>query len=158
MAVGPQVTMTLNPQIDQFAHQAWLPVVRAICPPIFDGHVLALDVASFLQALAERSHEIFCPRLGSAVEGPDRGQSLLLRARRERPRCRRAAEQRDELAASDESCHLIPQPEGLRPHDSKVEPAPAVSFGPSRRGLPGLFRTACCRVPCRPGSFRRAYR
>jgi hypothetical protein len=32
----------------------------------------------------------------------------LTRPRRERPRCRRAAEQRDELASSDESCHLIP--------------------------------------------------
>jgi hypothetical protein len=33
---------------------------------------------------------------------------LLLRSRRERPRRRRAAEQRDELAAPDAKCHLIP--------------------------------------------------
>ncbi|HEX6614289.1 MAG TPA: hypothetical protein VF022_10530, partial [Rhodanobacteraceae bacterium] len=32
----------------------------------------------------------------------------LLRPRRERSRGRRTAEQRDELAALDESCHLIP--------------------------------------------------
>jgi hypothetical protein len=32
----------------------------------------------------------------------------LLRPHRERPNRRPAAEQRDELAASDESCHLIP--------------------------------------------------
>jgi hypothetical protein len=32
----------------------------------------------------------------------------LLRVRREWPRSRRAADQRDELAASDESCHVIP--------------------------------------------------
>jgi hypothetical protein len=32
----------------------------------------------------------------------------LLRARRERPSGRRAAEQRDELAAPDAKCHLIP--------------------------------------------------
>ncbi len=38
----------------------------------------------------------------------------LLRARHERRRHHRAAEQRDELAASDESCHLIPQ-EGCGP-------------------------------------------
>ena len=43
-----------------------------------------------------------------AAEEPDHRHRRLLRARRERPRGRRAAEQRDELAASDESCHLIP--------------------------------------------------
>jgi hypothetical protein len=32
----------------------------------------------------------------------------LLRARRERPRRSRAAEQRDELAPSNAECHLIP--------------------------------------------------
>jgi hypothetical protein len=31
----------------------------------------------------------------------------LLRARRERPRRRRAAEKRDELAATDVDCHVI---------------------------------------------------
>jgi hypothetical protein len=41
----------------------------------------------------------------------------LLRTRRKRPRCNRAAEQRHKLAASDESCHLILRPEGL-PKDS----------------------------------------
>jgi hypothetical protein len=40
------------------------------------------------------------------AEKSDHGHRRLLRARRERPRCR-AAEQRDELAPSDESCHLI---------------------------------------------------
>ena len=57
------------------------------------------------------------PRRGPAIPGrrrrghehADAPHPLgLLRARRERPRSRRAAEQRDELAASDESCHLIP--------------------------------------------------
>ena len=33
-----------------------------------------------------------------------------------------AAEQDDELAASDESCHLIPPAGRLRPNDSTVEP------------------------------------
>ena len=36
----------------------------------------------------------------------------LLRLGRERPHGDPAAEQRHELAASDESCHLILQPEG----------------------------------------------
>ena len=37
------------------------------------------------------------------MEGPDHRHRRLLRARRERPRDRRAAEQRDELASSDHS-------------------------------------------------------
>jgi hypothetical protein len=39
----------------------------------------------------------------------------LLRPRRDRPRHRRAAEQRDELAAPDASCHLTLRPEGGAP-------------------------------------------
>jgi len=35
----------------------------------------------------------------------------LLRARRQRPRSRSPAEQRDELAASNSECHLIPPAE-----------------------------------------------
>jgi hypothetical protein len=46
--------------------------------------------------------------LGERREHADASRPIaLLRARRERPR-RRAAEQRDELAAPDESCHVIP--------------------------------------------------
>jgi hypothetical protein len=40
-------------------------------------------------------------------QNADASHALLLRARRERPR-RRAAEQRDEFAAPDASCHPIP--------------------------------------------------
>ena len=91
----------------------------------------------------------------------DHRHCTLLRARRERP-SRRAAEQRDELAASDESCHLIPPAGRLRPNDSTVErcSAAAVPFGSSRSRLLGLFRPACCRVRviCRLGSFSPAYR
>jgi hypothetical protein len=45
----------------------------------------------------------------------------LLRARRERPGDRRAAEQGDEIATPDVSCHLTPLAEGVvRPNDSTV--------------------------------------
>jgi hypothetical protein len=64
---------------------------------VLDRDVLALDDAGFAEPFAERSDTA---RLGRAVadESDDRHRRLL-RARRERPRCRRAAEQRDELAA-----------------------------------------------------------
>ena len=43
-----------------------------------------------------------------AFEPYHRRRRLLLRPRRQRPRNRRTAEERDELAPSDERCHLIP--------------------------------------------------
>ena len=64
---------------------------------VLDRHVLALDVAGFVEALAERSG-IARGGLGRpGVDEADDRHRRLLRARRERPR-RRAAEQRDELA------------------------------------------------------------
>jgi chorismate mutase len=65
---------------------------------IFDGDVLTLDEACFLQALAERAH-VAC-RVGKrgAAEESDHRHCWLLRPRRERPRYCRAAEQRDEIA------------------------------------------------------------
>ena len=67
---------------------------------ILHRHVLALDVAAFAEAFAERG----C-RAGGAIERPtadkaDHWQRWLLRARHERPRRSRAAEQRHELASS----------------------------------------------------------
>src|SRR5262249_1091954 len=67
---------------------------------ILDCHILLLDVADFSQRLVER-------RQGrmrrSSVEKPDPRHRRLLRARRERPRDRRAADQRDELTAGAHS-------------------------------------------------------
>src|SRR5262245_51864362 len=69
-------------------------------PAILDRHILTLDVAGFTKALAECG-QIACtigrPR---GAEEPDHRHRRLLRARRERPAGRPAAEQRDELAAS----------------------------------------------------------
>ena len=72
-------------------------VVLPLRPAIFDRHVLALDIAGFLQALTERGHHGRVPARRCAVEEPDHRHRRLLRPRRQRPR-RRAAEQGDELA------------------------------------------------------------
>ena len=75
---------------------------------VLDRHVLTFNIASFAEAFAERGR-IARRGIGRpGVDEPDHRHRRLLRARRDRPRRRRAAEQRDELAASDESCHLIP--------------------------------------------------
>src|SRR5262249_37735908 len=62
--------------VDEVGHQRWQAVVLATEPVVLHCDVLTFDVAGFGEALTE------------------------LRARRERPRGRRAAEQRYELAAS----------------------------------------------------------
>src|SRR5262249_4487942 len=64
---------------------------------VFDHDVLALDEACFLEALAERGDEMRGIGERCATEKSNHWQ--LLRAHRQRPRGRRAAEQRDELAA-----------------------------------------------------------
>src|SRR5262249_32307482 len=61
--------------------------------------VLALDIAIILQALAKCGYHNVRQRARLAGEKPDHRHRGLLRTRRERPRGRRAAEQRDEVAA-----------------------------------------------------------
>jgi len=67
-------------------------------PAVFDRHVPALDIAGFHQALAKRGQEV-CILFGRpCVQEADHRHRWLLRACRERPRGRRATEQRDERA------------------------------------------------------------
>src|SRR6516162_5723997 len=68
-------------------------------PAIFDRHVAAFDEAGLAQAFAECSDIGSPPGWCFTVEKPNYRHRRLLRARRQRPRHRRAAEQRDELAA-----------------------------------------------------------
>jgi hypothetical protein len=86
--------------VDQFGHQCRQPINLIVCIAIFDGDVLALDEARFLQALAERAH-VAC-RVGErrAAQEPDHGHRWLLRAGRDWPRDRHTAQQLDELAPS----------------------------------------------------------
>src|SRR5262249_51196270 len=63
--------------------------------PQFDGYIASFDIAQVVQALAERCQAIRC-RWSSRAQPSD--NRPLLRACRKRPRSRRAAEQRDEVA------------------------------------------------------------
>src|SRR5262249_34316969 len=72
------------------------PVELAVRPAGFESHVCAVGEAPFVQALAKCRFERREPFGRSTAENPDHRHQLL-RAPRERPRCR-AAEQRDELA------------------------------------------------------------
>src|SRR5262249_19585045 len=70
-----------------------------LSPTILDVHVLALDVAGLLHALAECAQPVRERVSRRRVEKPYHRHRRLLRARRERPRSRRTAEQRDKTAA-----------------------------------------------------------
>ena len=77
---------------NQIGRQRWQPIVLALRPAIFDRHVLALDIAGFVQALAERAQTICVQVRRIAAEKPYHRHSRLLRARGERPRGRRTTE------------------------------------------------------------------
>src|SRR5207247_294067 len=74
-------------------------IIATLSPAEGNVHVLAFDIASLAQALSEciLDGRRFARR--SHTQEPDHRDRSLLRARRQRPR-RRAAKQRDELAAS----------------------------------------------------------
>src|SRR5262249_38531052 len=76
-------------------------------PPKFEADGLALDPSQLLHPLAERRdaplrHLVGLRRTDQNSDPPN-AVNTLLRPRSERPRRRRAAEQRDELAPPDHS-------------------------------------------------------
>src|SRR5262249_15514770 len=85
---------------DQVGHQCRQAIVLGLQPVVLDRHVLAFDVAGFVEAFAKRGH-VARVGLGRPVsDKPDHGYRRLLRARREWPREGRAAEECDEVAPS----------------------------------------------------------
>src|SRR5262245_54106217 len=81
---------------DKLGSDLCIALGAALRPAIFDRDGLALDPAEFVQ----EGHECSRPRGEGRSIFPQEpyGRQCLLRARHERPRTRRAAEQRDELA------------------------------------------------------------
>src|SRR5262245_24995954 len=74
-------------------------LVASLRPAILDSDGAALDPAKFTQPLHEsRGPRIPVQRRARPQKADGCQLRLLLRACRERPRCRRAAEQRDEFA------------------------------------------------------------
>src|SRR5262249_1921071 len=105
-----------------------------LSPTELDGDVPALDVACFLETIAECSCKR-CPRVSRrAVQVSDHRHRRLLRARRERPCRRSAAEQRDELAA----VQLIEL------HSVPYQPGPDCRISNSRRSVSGYQGPHTC--------------
>src|SRR5258708_245836 len=67
-------------------------------PPIFDSHVLALNVSLLFQPLGERGQTGRVHLRRCTAEEADHRYTALLRARRQRP-CHRAPKNPDELAS-----------------------------------------------------------
>ena len=87
-----------HPPANEFGCQCRQPIVAAVRPAIFDRHVPALDMTGLASGPGgtRATERVSIRRRGA--EKPDHRHRRLLRPRRERPRRRRAAEQRDELA------------------------------------------------------------
>jgi hypothetical protein len=66
--------------------------VLLVRPSVFDRNILALDIAGFTQALADRGAKVTQGCRRPTMEKADDRQRRLLRARGERPRRRRTAE------------------------------------------------------------------
>jgi hypothetical protein len=94
-----------GPTSEQFDCQCMQSIVLMVRPAIFARYIPTLDIAGFIQAplKGDQSRSVKLLRCGG--KKPNHRHRRLLRARRERPRRRRAAEQRDELTPSNVTCH-----------------------------------------------------
>src|SRR5271170_6586385 len=83
---------------NEFGGQRWKPIIVAIGIAVFDDDVLSLDEPRFSHAPAKRVINVGAIIPADAAHISDHWHCRLLCARGERPRSRRAAEKRDELA------------------------------------------------------------
>src|SRR5262249_29082720 len=83
----------------QSGRQRGEPIVLAFGRAIRDRDVLPLEVSGLLESLVKRRNQVGRAFDRCAPEEPYHRHRRLLRARRERPRGRRAAEQQYEIAA-----------------------------------------------------------
>src|SRR5262249_46501429 len=104
---------------NQVCRKFWQSIELSVSPAKFERDVLAFDVSGFLQALA-KSAQILCKgfkRCG--MQKSDHRHRRWLRARRKRPRGRRAAEEREERAA----LHSIPSSAATSSLSGTVRPS-----------------------------------
>ena len=89
---------------DQIGQQRRQAIILTLKPMILDSHILAFDIAAFVEAFAKRGH-ITLGAIGRPVSNKRyHRQRRLLGVSSERPPRHRAAEKRDELAPS----HCLP--------------------------------------------------
>src|SRR5262249_715657 len=91
-----------NLPADEIGGQCSKPTVISLRPAVFDPHVAAFDKTGVIQSLSNDSDQECIGRPRTAAQDTD-NRKLVLGAGRKRPRRRRAAEQRDEVTATDHS-------------------------------------------------------
>src|SRR5262245_19165680 len=96
---SPSAAITATPRSTRSVNSAGTGLLVIFRPAIFDCDTASFNVAGGIEALAECSHQRCKGTRRAGVKEPDHGHPRLLRPRRERPRGRRAAEQRYELTA-----------------------------------------------------------
>src|SRR5262249_1212099 len=87
-----------HPTLNQIGRKAWQSVELPICPSRFDRNGLTLNVTALFETLPKRGQELHVRISRSRAHEANDRYHRLLRARRERPRSGRTAEQGDELA------------------------------------------------------------
>src|SRR5215831_19028710 len=85
--------------LDEFGYHRRQPIKLAVGPAELEGDILALGETVFSQAPAEAFHQIGVGARRPPTHEPDYRHRRLLRARRERPRHCRPAEQPHEVAS-----------------------------------------------------------
>jgi hypothetical protein len=86
---------------DEIGCKRWQPIIPIkliFRPAVLDRHILAIDIASFFQALEKRNDEVLVIVSGLRADIPDHRRRRLLRPRHHRP-CRCAPKPRDERPA-----------------------------------------------------------
>src|SRR5262249_30036098 len=105
--------------LHKLGHQCRHAIELILSPTIFDYNIAAIDETGFAEALTKCRGKMGACIGGAVMEKANYWHRRLLRAGRERPRHRRAAKERDELAAA---AHSI------------TSPASASSFGGRDQG------------------------
>src|SRR5262249_8123488 len=93
--------------LHKLGHQCRHAIELILSPTIFDYNIAAIDETGFAETLTKCRGEMGACIGSALMEKPDHRHRRLLRARRERPRRRRAAEQRYEFAAFELCAHSI---------------------------------------------------
>src|SRR5262249_12858140 len=94
--------------LNQLGREHRQAIVLTICVPIYDPDILLRGVASFPEPIMKGRQQVRCTSGRSSREEPNHWHRELLRPRRQRPRRRGTAQQRDELAPSH-VCSLSPK-------------------------------------------------
>src|SRR5262249_25669761 len=115
-------------------------VISSFRPPRINLEVATFGPTKFAEPLHESREPWPANRGGGRTQESDSSHFLLLRARRERPRGRRAAEHRDERAAFHPCDHSITS---LAPADSPTGTSRPSVLAVLRLMISSIFVTCC---------------